>query len=196
MTNKTVQPPPPSLLDPAAASPRAQTLVSELRTDASLDFDPKAAPGSLKIIASGFGAMILWTVDLSWSDAQKVQIWLSSPAAGTAALRQDQFKLFIDNLTAPNGDDFLTYVGTYVESGVSHASYTVVLGMKSPMPLSDYKVAFLQALSKANPPAWHAQILEFLKLILNQPTSREQYLLLASAEDSFANAPLIGQLIT
>ena len=195
MTNKTIQPPPPWLLDPSAASPKTQTLLSELRTDASLEFDPKAAPDSLKITASAFGAMILWKVDLSWSDAQEVQTWLSSKAAESDNDRQDQFKLFIESLVDAQGDNFLTYVGTYLESGVSHASYTIMLGMQAPKPLKEYKDSFMEALQNAGPPAWNEQIVGFLKLVLNQPTSREEYLVLASNEDSFANTPLIRQLI-
>jgi hypothetical protein len=209
MKDQAVLPPPASLLHAGAAAPQAKTLVAELRTDASIDFDPQAAPAFLEFVRAIFGALVIWRVDLSWTDAQKVQLWLTgAPAGGASATREEALKDFFENLPDANGNLFLDYLGTYLTTGVSHASYTMVIGMRKPVPRDDYKQAFVTELNRlsANPgvAAWYAELASFMKLIFNQPSSNEQFLTLASTEgdlaanDAHGNPafPLIKALIT
>jgi hypothetical protein len=208
MKDQTILPPPVSLLDPNTAAPQAQKLLAELRTDASLDFDPQAAPQFLTIINSGFGGLVTWHVDLSWSDAQKVQLWLAgAPAGGAAPTREEALKDFFENLTDPNNNFFLNYIGTYLATALSHASYTMLLGMRVPVPRDVYQTAFIEGLNALNktvgPGGWYGELLDFMRLILNQPTSREQFLTLAITEGDLTRSvagkpafPLIHPLIT
>jgi hypothetical protein len=208
MTDKRITPPPAPLLSSETAAPQAKTLVAELRTDASLDFDPQAAPQYLNIVNARFGALVAWRVDLSWSDAQLVQLWLTgAPAGGAFSTREEALKDFFETLPDPNGNVFLEYLGTYLATGLSHASYTMIVGMRSPVPREDYKKAFTDALNALRqaigPSGWYAELVNFMKIMLNQPTSREEFLTLASNEGDLARNvggqpayPLIQILIT
>ncbi len=201
MTDKRITAPPAQLLR-TAAGPEARTIVAELRTDASIEFDPQAGPASL-LVNESFGGLIVWRVDLSWSLAQEVQLWLIGAPAGPAfATREEALKDFFDNIVDGNGDLFLTYIGTYLEAGLSHASYTMTIGMFSPVSREDYQQIFLDALD-ALPPAWRAEVVDLIRLLCNQPSSREEYLLLASNEGDLARSvagkpvhPLIHAMIT
>src|SRR4051812_21300623 len=97
MNDRPLSAPPAHLLR-RQAPPDAQTVVSELRTDASLDFDPSAAPAAL-MVNDSFGALIQWRVDLSWNQAQEVQLWLNGAPAGAAfATREEALKDFFENM--------------------------------------------------------------------------------------------------
>jgi hypothetical protein len=208
MTDHRIAPPPAALLESKTA-PDARTVTAEVRSDASLVFDPNAAPGSLILNNVAFGAIIQWRVDVSWSQAQQIQQWLiGAPAGGLFPTRQEALVDFFENLQVNNPPGvFLEYVGTYLTTGVSHASYTLVLGMKAPRTRDAYQTAFegaLNALLPAppNPPppnTWPNDLMNFLNMILNQPTSREEFLTLASniGDLTGANAPaIVRRLIT
>jgi len=208
MKDQSIAPPPASLLGPSATAPNAKTILAEVRTDASVEFDPDEGPAFLKVTDVSFGALVIWRVDLSWSDAQKVQRWLiGAPAGGIAPTREEALMSFFENLPDPDGNVFLDYLGTYLATGVSHASYSMIIGMNKPVSREDYRQAFLDALDSllqsGGPAGWYAELVDFLKLIFDQPSSREEFLTLASNEgDLAANVngkpvfPLIQTLIT
>jgi hypothetical protein len=209
MTDQTVIPPPARLLHDGRATPDARAVLAEVRSDASLPFDPNAAPGYLRIVDSSFGALVTWRVDLSWSDAQQVQLWLiGAPAGGAFPTREEALGDFFETLVigAPP-QPYIEYIGTYLTTGISHASYTVLLGMRVPVLRDEYQTSFVNALNAllaaGGPAGWYAELVEFLRLILNQPSSREEFLTLASNIGDLAQTvagvprfPLIQTLIT
>jgi hypothetical protein len=77
MTDQRIGPPPAALLGSGAAAPEARTVISEVRSDAAVPFDPSALPHLLER-----GALIQWQVDASWSQAQEIQLWLIGAPAG------------------------------------------------------------------------------------------------------------------
>jgi hypothetical protein len=178
MKDQSITPPPAPLLSSDTAPPEARTVIAEVRTDASIPFDPQAAPGFLVIPNVGFGALIQWRVDVSWSQAQEIQLWLTGAPA-----------------------QFLDYVGTFLATGLSHASYTLVLGMRVPIPRDAYQTSFNNALNGllgvAGLAGWPAELISFLKMMLNQPSSREEFLNLASnvGDLTVGGSPLIQKLI-
>jgi hypothetical protein len=186
-----------------SSTPEVRTLLAEVRSDASLDFDPKAAPAALLLNNVAFGAVIQWRVDVSWSQAQQIQQWLMGmPAGGVVAPnRQVALKDFFENLQAgaPPGP-FLEYVGTYLTANISHASSTLIVGMRVPTRQDVYQAAFQSALTAllSGPAGWPGELVNFLKMMLNQPTSREEFLTLASNVGDLAASgpPLIKTLIT
>jgi hypothetical protein len=208
MSERPIIPPPPGLLHRTAEEPQSTTLVAELRTDASLDFDPQAAPLYLNIANARFGALVMWRADLSWSDAQRVQSWLTgAPAGGAFPNREEALKDFLETMPNPDGDIFAEYLGTYLTTGVSHAAYTMIIGMKEPIPREDYQTAFIDALEtlrqSAGPAGWYAELVAFMQLLLDRPTSREEFLSLASNVGDLARNvggnpvhPLIQLLVT
>jgi len=205
MTEQRITPPPAGLLGPKAAAPDARSLIAEVRSDASLEFDPAAAPGFLILNNVSFGAMILWRVDVSWSQAQQIQQWLiGAPAGGLFPTRQQALQDFFENLQTGNPPGtFLEYVGTYLTTGLSHASYTLVLGVKSPRLRDAYQAAFdaaLNALLPGPPGGWPSELSNFIKMMLNQPSSCEEFLTLASSIGDLttsANVPaLVKRLAT
>ena len=123
---------------------------------------------------------------MSWSQAEQIQLWLTgAPAGGAFPTRQEALKAFFENLRAGTPPaQFLDYVGTYLTTGLSHASYTLVVGMRVPTPRDVYQATFQTALTAllgvAGPVGWAAELISFLKMMLNQPTSREEFLTLAS----------------
>jgi hypothetical protein len=204
MTDQQIAPPSAAQLRSATATPEVRTLIAEVRSDASLPFDPQAAPRFLLLPNVAFGALIHWRVDVSWSQAQQIQLWLTgAPAGGLFPTRQEALKDFFENLqTGTPPQQFLDYVGTYLEAGASHASYTLVLGMRVPVPRDVYQSTFHAALTGlvavAGPVGWPAELISFLKMMLNQPSSREDFLTLASTVGDLAvnGPPLIKTLIT
>jgi hypothetical protein len=203
MTDQRIAPPPAELIGPDGAPPEVRTIVAEVRSDASLPFDPKAAPNFLVLANVKFGALVQWRVDLSWSQAQQVQLWLKgAPAGGLFPTREEALKDFFENLrTGAPPKPFLDYVGTYLETGVSHAAYTMIVGMREPIPLDTYQAVFLAALNAllaAGPGGWPGELIDFMRLMLNQPTSREEFLNLASNIGDLARngPPMIQKLLT
>jgi len=201
MTGPSIVRPPADLLGPSS-TPEVRTLIAEVRSDASLDFDPKAAPAALLLNNVAFGALVQWRVDVSWSQAQQIQQWLiGAPAGAVAPNRQVALKDFFENLQAgaPPGP-FLEYVGTYLTANISHASYTLIVGMRVPIRQDVYQAAFQSGLTAllGGPPGWPGELVSFLKMMLNQPTSREEFLTLASNIGNLATngPPLIKTLIT
>jgi hypothetical protein len=185
MTGNRITPPPGSLLRAGIAAPQALTVTAEVRSDAGIRFDPKDALPFLNLAtATRFGAFVVWRVDLSWPDAQRVQLWLpAAPAGGIAPSREEALKDLIETLVAPDpsGPDspFANYLGTFLTSDLSHASYTVLIGLKRPVPRDAYQQAWINALNGTSGAAWFGELLEFLRLMLAQPTSREEFIQMA-----------------
>ena len=186
MSDQKIVLPPASLLDPST-TPEVRTLLAEVRSDASLPFDPAAAPNYLSLNNVAFGALIVWRVDVSWLQAQAIQIWLNATPTGLPPFippspntRDRALKDFFENLQV--GDiNPIEYVGTYLLTGESHASYTLVLGMRSPVKREAYQAAFTQALNviQGSFPPWFAELMQFVKMMLGQPSSREEFVSLA-----------------
>jgi hypothetical protein len=204
MKDQSIAPPPAPLLSPDTAPPEARTVIAEVRTDASIPFDPQAAPGFIVIPNVGFGALIQWRVDVSWSQAQEIQLWLTgAPAGGLFPTREEALKDFFDNLVQAGAPptQFLDYVGTFLATGLSHASYTLIVGMRVPHPRDVYQASFNNALNGllgvAGMVGWPAELISFLKMMLNQPSSREEFLNLASnvGDLTVGGPPLIQKLI-
>ncbi|MET0531850.1 MAG: hypothetical protein ABW003_26555 [Microvirga sp.] len=200
MIDQRITPPPAALLGFGTLAPEARTLIAEVRSDASVPFDPKAAPAFLTLPGVAFGALIQWRVDASWVQAQQIQLWLTgAPAGGLFPTRQEALKDFFENLQV-GGVQFLEYVGTYLTAGLSHASYTLVLGMRSPVPRDQYQAEFQNALNGllavGGPVGWPAELISFLKMFLNQPSTREEFLTLASSVgDLLQNGPPLIQML-
>jgi hypothetical protein len=196
MTNQTVAPPPAELLSSHAAAPEARTLVAEVRSDTFLPFDPCHAPDFK------FVALILGRVDVSWSQAQQIQLWLTgAPAGAPYVTREQALKHFFENFQAGTPPaTFLEYVGTYLTTDVSHASYTLVLGMRAPVRREDYQAAFQNAVKTllGLPGGWPGELVSFLKMMLNQPSSRTEFLTLATClgDLTVKGPPLVRTLIT
>lgn len=211
MTDQNILQPPASLLQ-SPTSPDVRTLLAEVRSDASIPFQPGPAPDYLAIANTGFGALIVWRVEVSWLQAQEIQKWLIAPPTGlppfippSPNIRDRALKDFFENLQV--GDiNPIEYVGTYLLTGELHVSYTLVLGMRAPVKREDYQAAFTQALDvlQASFPAWFAELMQFVKLMLGQPSSREEFVSLAvnvgdlTRNDPAGNPvyPIIKRLIT
>jgi hypothetical protein len=185
MTGNPILPPPGSLLHANTAVPRTVTVTAEVRSDAGIRFNPQDAPALFNLAAgTRFGAFVVWRVDLSWPDAQRVQLWLpAAPAGGIAPSREEALKNFIENLVAPNPpgppDSFANYLGTFLESDTSHARYTVLIGLRRPVNRDVYRQAWVDGLNGASAAAWFPELLDFLRLMLAQPTSEEEFIQMA-----------------
>jgi hypothetical protein len=203
--------PPASLLQ-SPTTPDVHTLLAEVRSDASIPFQPGPAPNYLTIPNVGFGALIVWRVDVSWLQAQEIQKWLIAAPTGlppfippTPNTRDRALEGFFESLQV-GATNPIRYVGTYLLAGGSHASYTLVLGMRAPVKREDYQAAFTDALNviQASFPTWFAELMQFVKLMLGQPSSREEFVSLAvnvgdlTRNDAAGNPmyPLIKRLIT
>jgi hypothetical protein len=145
-------------------------------------------------------------VDVSWSQAQEIQLWLiGAPAGGWGAFpnREAALRDFFENLQSGTPPaQFLEYDGTFLTTDLSHARYTMVLGMKVPTKREAYQDAFNKALDDllagAASASWAAELISFLKMMLNQPSSREDFLTLAVNVGDFTGKrlpPLIKMLI-
>lgn len=199
MTGNRVAPPPASLLRAVSAAPAAATATAEVRTDASIPFDPTDAPGYLVIAQAQFGAMVIWRLDTSWPHAQRIQGWLiDAPPAGVPGANQEAALAdLIENLVVnpESGEASIEYIGTHLASANAHPTYTVLIGLRHPVQRDAYQDAWLQALnalSATNPP-WHQRVVEFLRLFLAEPGVREEFTMLASSVgDLKANDPTSG----
>ena len=200
MADQSITQPPSALLRSPSTAPDARTVLAEVRSDASIPFDPAAAPNFLRMANVAFGALVVWRADVSWVQAQEIQLWLvGSPAGGIAGTREEALMDFFESLqTGTPPEDFLEYVGTYLTAGLSHASYALVLGMRTPVQRNDYQTAFVKGLdallASIGPGGWYAEMVQFLKLMLGQPSSREDFLALANnIGDLTGNSPTTGQ---
>jgi hypothetical protein len=195
---RRVTPPHISLLRAASGAPAAQTVHAEVRTDASVPFDPSDAPDYLDIVNARFGALVFWRVDVSWAIAQQIQLWLIGPpgpgslvpvgAPADQNTRENALALLIANLQGggPPPAPFAQYIGTHLTTDVSHGSYTMVVGITNPITRDDYQNAWVGAIAALRPPppapalSWHADVVQFLKFMLGQPSSQEEFIQLAS----------------
>jgi hypothetical protein len=200
MTDQRIAPPPAALLGSNRAAPDARTVIAEVRSDAGLLFDPQIGP----LLRSG--GLILWQVDVSWSQAQLIQLWLTGPPAGGWGgflKREDALRAFFESFVGGTPPlHFLEYEGTFLTTGLPHARYTLVLSATAPTNRAIYAATFNTALNDllADPAsaAWAAELVDFLKMMLNQPSSCEDYLTLASniGDLTVGGVPLIKTLIT
>jgi len=187
MTDQPIARPPLELLE-GSAHPEVRTLIAEVRSDASLSFDPLAAPSFLAIPGVAFGGLIIWRVDVSWSHAEQIQVWLTGAPGGGGlpglpATRFQALRGFFEHIMAGTPPkQFLDFVGIYLTTGVSHAQYTLVLGMRDPHARDVYQSAFDTALNAllTSTVSWGQDVVNFLKLMLNQPSSREEFLTLST----------------
>jgi hypothetical protein len=195
MKRKSASLPPGALLRAAGVVPRAAAVRAEVRSDASLPFDPDAAPDYLVVQEGTFSAFVLWRVELAWVDAQEVQLWLlDAPGPGSLVAvgapaeentRENALSLFIENMQGPNGT-FAEYLGTFLESDISHASYTMVVGIRTPISRADYQAAWLGSVNglpaggAAPAAAWRTELIAFIRMMLGRETSDEKFLQLAS----------------
>lgn len=205
-TTRRVAPPPASLLQGA---PRTRELRAEVRSDASIQFDPSAAPAFLHLPTEGFGALFTWSVSVSWPEAENIQAWLIAPHPLSADQTQEQGladvfgKLQVTSTPGGTPHAFLNYVGTYLVSGDSSAKYRMVVGMRVPVKREDYQAALINRLAKLkeNPATadWYASLVKFFQMMLNPPTAREEFLLLGSNVGSLkanhASHPMISLLL-
>jgi hypothetical protein len=200
MTDQRIAPPPAALLGVGTAAPEARTVISEVRSDSTLMFDPLVGP----FLKSG--GLILWQVDVSWSQAQQIQLWLiGAPAGGWGGFpnREAALKDFFESFRGGRpAEHFLQYDGTFLTTGLEHARYTLVLSAIAPTTRDMYADTFDKALNDlvagAASAAWAAELINFLKMMLNQPSSREDFLTLAFniGDLSSGPSPLIKTLIT
>jgi hypothetical protein len=183
MNDKGITAPPAWLL--GADAPEISTVTAEVRSDASIPFDPKDAPAFLNLQGgTRFAAFVLWHVDLAWPDAQRLQLWLTgAPAGGIAPTREEALKDFIENLVAPDPSgapvNFASYLGTFLASDLSHAAYTTLIGLRRPLPRAVYQKAWIDGLSGASGAPWFPELRDFLRMVLAQPSSREEFMQLA-----------------
>jgi hypothetical protein len=199
MTDQRIAPPPAALLGSNTAAPDARTVVAEVRSDAALSFDPLVGP----VLKNG--GLILWQVDVSWSQAEQIQVWLiGAPAGGWGSFstREAALKDFFESFQGGSPPaHFLEYEGTFLTTGLSHARYTLVLAITAPTNREIYFATFNKALKDllagAASAAWAAELVSFLKMMLNQPSSLEDFLTLASnvGDLSSGGSPLIKTLI-
>jgi hypothetical protein len=182
-----ITPPPAALLHPGAPTPEALTIAAEVRSNATIWFDPQAAPGYLSLSQAGFGALLIARLDASWQHAQQIQQWLiGKPPAGVPGTnREAALKDVIESLeTGTPPAPFVEYVGLYLAGDAAHARYSLVLGMNSPVKREDYQDAWkkkLAALSgNASTKPWNDEIVQFMKLFFGQDTSQEEFVMLAS----------------
>lgn len=204
MTRRSTVPPPPDLLRAAtAAMPAAQTVVAEVRSQATIWFDPKAAPSYLTIRTQGFGSLMLARLDASWEHAKRIQDWLAAPPpTGMPESNQEEaLKNFFETFeTGAPPSTFVEYIGTYLSGDQARARFSMVLGFRQPVSRDEYQAAWVDKLRgvKAAFEPWHAALLEFLHLYSGQATSTEEFLMLASTtadlKDPSAH-PVISQLI-
>jgi hypothetical protein len=230
VTGRPIAPPPAAMLKASLGLPKAVTVLAEVRTDSSIPFDPGDAPPYLSIDDARFGALVLWRVDVPWTEARKIQQWLiGAPGPGAPFAvpdplpdpmppdlrRENALRTMIENMRAgaPPGP-FAEYLGTYLQSDTSHARYTMAVALRTPVSRTDYQTAWLNAIAVAQgaapapPPApsWYQDIVTFLKLMLGQASSEEEFVQLASnvgdlaADDPKAPGtpkfPMIKLLIT
>ena len=81
MSDQKIVLPPASLLDPST-TPEVRTLLAEVRSDASLPFDPAAAPNYLSLNNVAFGALT-WGVSTSLGyKPRRFLIWLNATPTG------------------------------------------------------------------------------------------------------------------
>ncbi|MCK8784067.1 hypothetical protein M0638_06700 [Roseomonas sp. NAR14] len=199
--------PPASLLRADASAPATVAVVAEVRSDASIKFDPMLAPGYLGLPKDGFGALLLWRFQLSWSRAQEVQKWLAGPSPVNPPItREEEFRDLINGLDSSkdgSGEFFLHYVGTFLAADQSYASYTIAVGMTKPVARQDYQRIWMEKLDalKKNPAsrAWYDELIAFLRLCLDTPLVSEEFALLASnvgdLTGNAANHPMVTRLL-
>jgi hypothetical protein len=212
--NRTsVAPPPEFLLRDGLPAPEARTIAAEVRSDASIKFNPKAAPAFLLAPNQAFGALLVWRFELAWSVANQIQQWLTgpSPISPGNTCEEELQGLFNNLRVAPAAggvpQSFLTYVGTFLAADLSYASYTMAVGMRFPVSRQLYQQALMNELNalKANPATlpWYTSLMGYLRLCLDPPSTREEFALLASnvgvltapAGGAAADFPMVDKLL-
>jgi len=200
-----VPPPPPTelLRRPDRAGPAAQTVVAEIRSQATIWFDPKAAPAYLRISTQGFGSLMVARLDASWAHAKQIQAWLTAPPPPgvPGANREEALKDVFETLeTGAPPKPFVEYVGLYLAGDAASARFSLVLGFRQPVARDDYNKAIAEKLRglQATAAPWHAALIEFFRLYFGQASSTEDFLMLVSTMGDLKDPnlqPLISQLI-
>jgi hypothetical protein len=200
---RPVSPPPELLRAAGGTSPEARTVVAEVRSNATIWFDPKAAPGYLQIRTQGFGALMLARLDASWEHAKRIQDWLvARPPQGMPESNQEEaLKNAFEALeTGDPPATFVEYIGTYLTGDQARARFSMLLGFRQPVARERYHEALADKLRglQATAAPWYAALIEFLRLYSGQATSTEEFLMLASTTGSLKDPsvhPVISQLI-
>ena len=186
------------------AAPAAETVVAEIRSQATLPFDPKDAPGYLAIQTQGFGSLLVVRADVSVADAEKIRAWLAGapPQGVPGANREEALKDLFEQLeTGAPPESFVEYIGTYVAGDFAVGRFTMLLGFRRPVGREAYRQALadkLNGLQAAGPAGWHDEVVDFLRLIAGQASSTEEFLMLASALEDLKDPskhPVISRLI-
>lgn len=198
--------PPSALLRGHAPAPSTAAVVAEVRSDASIKFDPQTAPAFLTLPRNGFGALLLWRFALPWSKAQEVQTWLTGPSPVNPITREAELRDFFNGMTIPPvgggaPTSFLHYIGTFLSADLAYASYTLAVGMHVPVPRQQYQEVWMEQLDglKKTAPAWYNDLIQFLRLCLDPATISEEFAQLASnvgdLTQNAANHPMITRLL-
>lgn len=204
MTESRPVPPPPELLRWAGGTaPEARTVVAEVRSNATIWFDPKAAPGYLQVRTQGFGSLMLARLDASWEHAKRIQDWLvaAPPQGMPESNREEALKNFFETLeTGAPPATFVEYIGTYLSGDQARARFSMLLGFRQPVARERYHAALADKLRglQATAAPWHAGVIEFLRLYSGQAASTEEFLMLASTTGDLKDPnahPVISQLI-
>jgi hypothetical protein len=186
MTERSVVSPPAALLHLGAAPPAVQTVVPEVRTNLTCNFcDPQQAPAEYRIDDTNFCGFVLWRVELSRADAQRVHEWLvNTPGSGIAPTGELALKGLIEQRLLENGVSFGTYLGTCLSCTSSSLVHTLIIGLRRPVTHRMYEQAWtdeLQRLSAAPDPerTWSVELRDFLRLLRTQPGSVLEFLVMA-----------------
>lgn len=201
--------PPAELLKRATSPPGVTTVLPQVRSDADLPLADDAPVGFLGTTGQPGVGVIHWSFELSWSDAQWIQLWLAGPPSGVAvATREEALKLFIENNVVAGNPPapFLEYVGTFLSTDASHACYTILIMVLQPVPWEEYRQAWVDGLDQIGLPGtpWRDELVAFLKRSAGLATSNVELLRRAfsvgdlTGVDGQGNPryPLINVLIT
>ena len=178
---RAVVAPPAGLLRRAASPPSVTTVLPQVRSDADLPLADDAPVGFLNTSGQPGVGIIHWSFELSWVDAQWIQLWLAGQPNGVAvATREEALKLFIENnIVAGNPPTpFLEYIGTFLSTDASHARYTILIVVLQPVPWEEYRQAWVAGLDQIGQPGtpWRDELVAFLKRTAGLATSNVELL--------------------
>ena len=203
MNDNRIPPPPAELLRRVQGQPEAVTITAEIRSDASIPFNPGAAPPFLQAVGP-WGSMALWQVDVPWTVAQQIQLWLNAaPGAGHPLAasdpdmtRENAFRAFVRDKLLDAGNSFAEFLGAFLEADVSHGRYNVVIGLRQPITRQAYQTAWIDAINTLGAVTWRDELVTFLRLMLGQASSEVRFIQRAAAIGDLqavdgAGAPLL-----
>lgn len=191
--------PPPEFLLRGMQPPNVVSAPAEIRSDASISFpQPLPEKGDTQTQRSGarflrFPALVVWRLETSWPHAQRIQKWLlaAPPKDVPGATQEEALASLIGALISDADGQRLEYLGTFVTSRVASPTYTLLIGMRKPIPLDAYQQAWLRALdalaAAEATSAWQSRVRDFLRLFLAQPGIREEFTMMGTLLGSFAD---------